>query len=208
MNSPTRRVHFGDYSFNVWDNVYEPAEDSFFFAENLLVQEDAKVLDIGTGCGILGILAAKKASIVLAVDVNPYAISCAKENAKINHVQGKMAFVRGSLFTCLSDEAKFDVILFNAPYLPTEKQEAAEHAWLAYAWDGGVTGRKVIDRFIIESHRYLALNGQILLLQSTLADVDKTLLGFSEQKMNARVVASHALPFFETLILIKATRTT
>ncbi len=87
MPSPVKRVHFGKYVFNVWENVYEPAEDSFLFAENLAVEKGAQVLDIGTGCGLLGILAAEKADNVVAVDLNPYAVCCARENAALNNLQ-------------------------------------------------------------------------------------------------------------------------
>jgi release factor glutamine methyltransferase len=80
MPLSAKRVYFGDYVFNVWENVYEPAEDSFLFAENFKVQEAEAVLDLGTGCGILGILAAEKASAVVAVDVNPFAVRCAGED--------------------------------------------------------------------------------------------------------------------------------
>ena len=89
MPFPVKRVHFENYVFNVWENVYEPAEDSFLFAENLDVEKGAKVLDVGTGCGMLGILAAEKADHVVAVDLNPYAVGCAKENAKLNNAGGK-----------------------------------------------------------------------------------------------------------------------
>ena len=106
MHSLPKRVYFGDYVFSVWENVYEPAEDSFLFAENLNVHEGEEVLDMGTGCGILGILAAKKAKTVVAVDVNPHAVRCAKENAALNDVRSKMAFVQGDLFTPLSEEDK------------------------------------------------------------------------------------------------------
>ena len=87
MPFPVKRVHFGNYVFNVWENVYEPAEDSFLFAENLDVEKGAQVLDVGTGCGMLGILAAEKAGNVVAVDLNPYAVRCAKENAALNNVR-------------------------------------------------------------------------------------------------------------------------
>ena len=87
MPCPSKRIHFGDYVFDLYDDVYEPAEDTFLFAENLDVKEGERVLDVGTGCGLLGILAAKKAWNVVAVDLNPYAIRCAKENSDLNGVQ-------------------------------------------------------------------------------------------------------------------------
>jgi release factor glutamine methyltransferase len=188
--------------FVVDENVYEPAEDSFLFAESLEVEAGANVLDMGTGCGILGILATEKARSVMAVDVNPYAVRCAKENAVLNNVRGKMAFVRGNLFTCLSEKAMFDLILFNAPYLPVDNGEA--DSWLGRAWKGGAKGRQVIDCFIAEVPNYLKQTGRVLLMQSTLADVDETLRRFTDYGMHAKVEVECALPFFETIKLVEA----
>ena len=201
-SSSHKRVPFGDNVFNVWENVYEPAEDSFLFAENLNVHEGDEVLDMGAGCGILGIVAAKKVNKVVAVDVNPHAIRCAKENAALNDVRSKMGFVQGDLFTPLSEKAKFDVILFNAPYLPTDNAEG--DSWLERAWNGGAKGRQIIDRFITEAPKHLKQTGRVLLMQSTLSGVDETVYKFAVQGMSARVVASRALPFFETITLIDA----
>jgi release factor glutamine methyltransferase len=198
----SKRVFFGDYVFVVDENVYEPAEDSFFFAENLVVDEGERVVDMGTGCGILGVLAAAKAGGVVAADMNPYAVRRARGNAALNNVRGKMAFVRCDLFTGFSETAKFDVVLFNAPYLPTE--EAEGESWLERAWAGGATGRQIIDRFVDEVLVHLKGKGRVLLMQSTLAGVDETVRRFAECGMGARVVAERSLPFFETVVLLEA----
>jgi release factor glutamine methyltransferase len=202
MPSSAKRVYYGNYMFFVNENVYEPAEDSFLFADNFQVEAGATVLDLGTGCGILGILVAEKARAVVAADVNPYAVLCAKENAEFNNVLGKMAFVQGDLFTWLSPKTKFDTILFNAPYLPVDKGEA--DSWIRRAWAGGVSGRQVIDRFISEVSRHLKLTGHVFMMQSTLADIDETIHKFVDCYLTARVVVERALPFFETVVLIEA----
>jgi release factor glutamine methyltransferase len=202
MPSRTKNVYFDDYVFTVDENVYEPAEDSFLFAENLDVKEPDRVLDMGTGCGILAIVAAKKATSVLAVDVNPYAVRCARKNALHNDTCSKMDFVEGDLFTSFREPAKFDVILFNAPYLPTEKTEGT--SWIERAWTGGETGRQVIDRFVSQAPAHLEPRGHILLMQSTLANVDETVCKFAEQRMQVIIVGELAVPFFETIILLKA----
>jgi release factor glutamine methyltransferase len=202
MPSSAKRVYFGDYVFFVDENVYEPAEDSFLFADNLEVEAGDAVLDLGTGCGILSTLAAEKARVVVAADVNPYAIRCAKENAKCNNIRGKMSFVQGDLFTWLSEKTRFDAIFFNAPYLPVDKGEA--DSWIGRAWAGGASGRQVIDRFISEVPGYLKRTGRVFLMQSTLASVDETVRRFADCQLNAGVVAERALPFFETVVLIEA----
>ena len=202
MFSPAKRVYFSDYFFDVWENVYEPAEDSFLFAENLEVQKAETVLDMGTGCGILGIIAAEKAKTVVAVDVNPYAVRCARENANLNNVQNKIYCLQGDLFRPLSERFKFDVVLFNTPYLPVNNTEA--EAWIERAWAGGATGRQVINRFISETPNHLKKSGRVFLMQSTLADVSESLSRFEAYGMSTRVVAEYALPFFEKIKLIES----
>lgn len=202
MLSSSKKVFFGDYAFYVTENVYEPAEDSFLFAENLPVGTGDRVVDMGTGCGILGVIAATKADEVVAVDVNPYAVRCAKENAELNHVAEKMSFVQGDLFSSIRTGERFDLVLFNAPYLPSDEKD--EDSWLARSWAGGVSGRNVIDRFISGAPEHLERNGEILLVQSTLSDVEETLNRFAGSLLRAEVVASQILPFFEQIVLIRA----
>lgn len=202
MQSPVKRVHFDSFIFNVCENVYEPAEDTFLFAENLSVERGAHVLDVGTGCGILGILAAQKASEVLAVDLNPYAIRCAKENSALNNVDDKMAFLQSDLLTAFAENARFDLILFNAPYLPSDEHESG--TWIGRSWAGGVNGRQVIDTFISEVKPHLKASGQVLMMQSTLANVEDTIRKFGDFDLRATIKAERKLPFFETLALIEA----
>ena len=202
MLSPTKHVHFRDHVFVVDENVYEPAEDSIFLAENLDVTKGEAVLDMGTGCGILAVLAAEKADSVLAVDVNPYALRCARENAVLHDTRSKMSFLQGDLFTPLTDKARFDVILFNAPYLPSAEDEG--DSWLERAWAGGVSGREIIDRFIQQLPAHLTPSGRAFLLQSNIAGLDETMSRFSLCGLSARVVAERVLPFFETLFLLEA----
>ncbi|MGD0978470.1 MAG: HemK2/MTQ2 family protein methyltransferase [Candidatus Bathyarchaeia archaeon] len=195
------RVIFADCVFNIMENVYEPAEDSFLFAENLKVRGGCKVVDMGTGCGILGVIAAKKAGEVIAVDVNPYAVKCAKNNAEINGVGNHMSFIQGDLFAHLRTRKEFDLILFNAPYLPSEENE--KDSWMGWAWAGGVSGRNVIDRFLCEAPKYLRPSGEIMLMQSTLSNVEQTLRLLEERGLKANVIAKQDLPFFESIVLVR-----
>lgn len=204
MFSQVKKVCFADCTFYVWPDVYEPAEDSFLFAENLTVQTGDYILDMGTGCGILGIIAAKKASRVVAIDINPAAVRCARENARLNGVADKMFFVQGDLFAPLKVGEKFDIIMFNAPYLPSEPWEG--NTWLERAWVGGTGGRAVLDRFLQVFPAYLKADGRVLLMQSILANLEKTFQSLEMQGFKANVVAEQSFPFFEAIVLVEVKR--
>ena len=202
MQFPIKRVHFGKFVLDICEDVYEPAEDSFLFAENLDVEKGAEVLDVGTGSGLLAIVAAEKAVSVVAVDFNPYAIRCAKENSVLNNMRDKMAFIQSGLLAVFNESAKFDLILFNAPYLPSAENE--EDSWIVRSWAGGVNGRQIIDQFILQAPLHLKTNGRILLMQSTLANAEETIQKFEECDLKAKIKVERQLPFFETLTLIEA----
>lgn len=167
----------------------------------MTVEEGETVADIGTGCGILGIIAAKEAESVLATDINPFAIHCAKENAKLNHTEDKMFFVQGDLFGPLRTKERFNLILFNAPYLPSERTE--DRSWLRRAWDGGSTGGQIINRFLREAPKYLRRDGRILLMQSTLSSLSSTIHRCEKENLKVRIIAERPLPFFETVTLMR-----
>ena len=202
MPSAGKKVFFEDLQFNVVDNVYEPAEDSFLLADNLKVIEGDTVVDMGTGCGILGIIAATKAKRVVAIDINPYAVRCAKQNAELNSVAGKISFIQGNLFAPIRMRTEFDVIAFNPPYLPSESVE--EDSWLRQAWSGGISGRDVVESFIREARNYLKPDGAVYLILSTISNIETSLHDFEGTGLRASVIAQQDLPFFETIVLLKA----
>jgi release factor glutamine methyltransferase len=198
-----KKVYFKDHVFLVDEHVYEPAEDTFLLAEKMTVTEDDTVLDMGTGCGILAVLAAEKTKNVLAVDINPYAIQCASRNAETNGVKERIEFRHGDLFQPIKQNENFSLILFNAPYLPSEPDE--ERSWIGKAWAGGRNGRKIVDQFIMDVPNFLAAGGRIQLVQSSLSNVSRTIEMFGELDLRATIVAQVKVAF-ESIVLVEAKR--
>ncbi|MBW9223505.1 50S ribosomal protein L11 methyltransferase [Methanothermococcus sp. SCGC AD-155-E23] len=207
------RIRIGDIVLKTHPLVYEPAEDSILLMENLVDVRGKKVLDMGTGSGIQAINALKRGcEIAIGVDINPYAIRLSRENAELNNlkVDREVFFFQGDLFKDMDrivEELgidRFDVILFNAPYLPTSQEERLE-GYINYAFDGGVDGREVIDRFISEAGRYLKRDGVIQIVQSSLTGERRTLDMLKRYGFKGEKSASIRF-FFEEIQVITAWR--
>ncbi|MFH0929268.1 MAG: HemK2/MTQ2 family protein methyltransferase [Candidatus Aenigmatarchaeota archaeon] len=153
-------------------NIYQPREDSFLLEKYVKKLARGNVLDMGTGSGIQAIAALSKARSVIAVDINPQSIN--------NFKNSKITFIRSDLFSSL-EKKKFDTIVFNAPYLP---EEGAKDP----ALDGGKKGHEIIERFLTQAKEFLAEDGFILLLFSSLTNrkkVDELIKknGFSAEEL-------------------------
>lgn len=140
------------------DQVYPPREDSLLLLRHVEVEPGERVLDMGTGTGIIALHCAKARTEVTAVDLNPHAASCAEANARKNHLE--MQVVQSDLF--LDVEGEFDVMAFNPPYVPDDIRGTIERSWA-----GGEDGVRVLERFLREAPRHLAPGGRIYVLLSS-----------------------------------------
>jgi len=108
------------------------------------------VLDLGTGCGALALMAAAHADRVVGADTNPRALNFAALNARLNGV-GNATFRLGSLFEPVADEA-FDLIHCNPPFV------ISPSAALSYR-DSGMPGDSVCERIVRAAPAHLNEGG-------------------------------------------------
>ena len=189
-----------DFIINTDENVYIPAEDSYMLADNLQIKDGQSVLEIGTGSGIVAMYASRLTDRVTVTDINFDACRLAEENFRANGIEG-IEILFGNLFEPVENR-KFDVILFNTPYLPTEEDEVLDNT-INYAFDGGLNGRKVIDLFLNEVGNHLNDGGIVQLIQSSLSGNEETLEKLDRLGFIAEIAASEHF-FFEDVTLINA----
>lgn len=91
---------------------------------------DVTALDLGTGCGILGIFAALRGYQVTAIDIEPGAVSCARANAILNKVDDRLHVLQGDLFAPIEDQM-FDLVIFNLPFFRGTPRTPLERAWMS-----------------------------------------------------------------------------
>lgn len=181
------------------DLVYEPAEDSFLLADAALEEAEPgmRILEIGTGSGFVSaVLGANiKSARILATEINPHAARCAKANG--------VEVIRTDLFRGLkpgNQEASFDLILFNPPYLPTSEDEKVP-GWLNYAFDGGTSGRETLDRFLDEVRNHLKPRGKVLVLISSITGIEAVKEKMMEIGFEVDIVKRKKISFEELMVI-------
>src|SRR5262249_40882859 len=92
--------------------------DSLTLANALPSTRNKRVLDLGAGCGVQGLLACAGAAEVVLSDIDEFSLRAAALNAVLNETAHPVRFVSGDLFDPVSGE-QFDLIVVLPPYLPT-----------------------------------------------------------------------------------------
>ncbi|CAG1006898.1 MAG: HemK-like protein [Candidatus Methanoperedens nitroreducens] len=188
-------IHYKNTIIKTDHHVYEPAEDSFLLAEAALdqIKGSERILEVGCGSGIISaIIKNNTGARITGVDINPYAAACTRGNG--------VEAIRGDLLNCI--KGKFDIIIFNPPYLPTNESERTKD-WINIALDGGYDGRQIINRFLEDAGSYLADNGRILMLLSSFTGIEEVKskmkeLGYDVEEKNTERIS------FEQLLVIAA----
>lgn len=183
--------------------VYRPRSDSALLRDAVAgagLPPQARVLELCTGSGVVGLSVAARGHDVTAVDVSRRAAWTARLNALLNVAKvGRDHFVvrRGDLFGTVAGE-RFEAIVANPPYLPAASDGPSDGVptrGAARAWDAGADGRAVIDRICREAPSHLTRGGALYLLQSSLADIDATHEALSRAGfVDVEVIADHHGP--------------
>jgi release factor glutamine methyltransferase len=183
--------HFHDLVIDLHPEVYDPAEDSFLLLETLNVNPGDAVLEIGTGCGIIALACACRGSHVVCTDINPFAVQLTRRNSEHNRtlLKGSLEVRHGDLFSVLQKDERFDVIIFNPPYLPTTKNDKVG-GWFDVATDGGRDGLRETRRFINGLKNHLSCKGRAYFIFSSFANRTR-LENYLEKEKYSFEVSAH-----------------
>src|ERR1700693_1294986 len=180
-----RREWVHDSPLMVIPSVFNPKvpRTGAFLAAQInprLVNADSEVLDMGTGSGVCAVIAARHARRVVAVDINMAAVRCAGIIALLNHLEHTIDVRQGDLFAPVPEE-RFDLILFNPPFLQGAPQDDRDRAWRS---------NDVAERFAAGLGAHLKPGGIALVLLSTFGDGGVFLEEFRKQNLDISVLAA------------------
>lgn len=164
-------ANFYGLDFVVTKDVLSPRMDTEILVEQVIndlteCKGKVSVIDIGTGSGAIAVTIAKLTTAkVTAVDVSDNALQVAKQNAEKNGA--KVNFVKSDLFANVGKFAKFDIIVSNPPYIPTNMIVGLDEEVTKFdpllALDGGADGLNFYRAIIDVAPKKLVKNGRIYL---------------------------------------------
>lgn len=166
-----------------------------FFASALRampLRADATVLDLGTGSGVCALAAAQRARRIVAVDLSRSAVRCATINALLNGLEDRIEVLHGDLFGPVAKQ-RFDLVLFNPPFLRGEPRDEPDLAWRSL---------DVPERFAAGLADHLTPCGSALLLLSTFGDASAFLRPLARQGFSISLRARRSY-FNERLSLLE-----
>jgi len=152
----------GRLKLKVYPKAFPPCPDSILFANFLSkLKNTGKVLDMGTGSGILALSIAKNASYVLAVDINKDALRSTKENALLNRINN-IKFRYSNVFSNIKE--KFDTIIFNPPFRFFKPKNLLDKSMTDHNY-------KTLSNFFKNVNKHLNKKGKIYIIFSNSGDI-------------------------------------
>jgi release factor glutamine methyltransferase len=145
-------------------------------AENNLVEGRA-VLELGAGSGNHTILFARQgATHIVATEITESFLETTRQNVEKNAPGASVTY---RVADWLNTEGTFDVVVSNPPFCVSGKQNR----------------RYYIDSLILDAHKRLNSGGTLIFVQSSMADLAKTLRRLDENGYDARVLGERSGPF-------------
>ncbi|MFZ3356669.1 MAG: HemK2/MTQ2 family protein methyltransferase [Thermoplasmata archaeon] len=145
------------------ESIYPPREDTALLLPFAEASVPGRLLEIGCGSGTLSLAAARRGTRVVATDLNPYALKRLRQAAAGERLP--LDLVRTDLARGLG---RFDRILANPPYLPTNPQARDPDPWHNLAIDGGADGCAVTARILHALPEHLTNTGAAYVLVSSI----------------------------------------
>lgn len=119
-----------------------------------------RALDVGTGTGVLAFVLARAGARVVATDLEPRAVACARENAERLSLADRVDVAPADLFA----EGRFDLVVSNPPWLPDAARTPLERA----VYD---PGGAFLERLVLGLPGHLAAGGEAWIVISDLAEL-------------------------------------
>ena len=181
-----RPFSYGKLNLIISKGVFHPG---FFNSSIILANFTSKLnlqnknlIEIGSGSGLISLVAASKGAFVTAIDLNPAAVKCSKSNADRNGL--KIDCFQSDLFKSVSPKT-FDFIIINPPYFPKNPTSPDQLAWFCGE------NHAYFEQFFSQLSQYQDASTEIYMILSEDVDVKSIEQIAIDYNFELRVISSH-----------------
>lgn len=180
-------------NLEIYPEVFSPKyfTDSAWFAKILpSIIGKSKLLEIGTGTGLIALLSALNGAEVTATDINPQAVLNAKKNFKNYNLN--IPTYLGSVYDSLDESQKFDYIFWNHPF--NYGTDPDETVLLKAGFDFKYES---LEKYIAEAKNHLMPSGKLLLGTGNYADLERINEIASSHHYSLKLLTKEIFPISE-----------
>jgi release factor glutamine methyltransferase len=167
--------------------LYLPSDDTLLLIDSLNGYSGFSALEIGVGAGDVCTKLKTNFDFVVGVDIDIEAIRYCK-----NNIESQITWICCEVVSCIT--GKFDLIVSNPPYLPSEKTCDIKDITIY----GGKNGVEMTIKFIQDSLSLLKHDGKIILVVSSIGAINKLNKFIRDNKLEKKIINEKKL-FFEFL---------
>ncbi len=179
----------GPFDIELPEGVFRPTYTTAKLAEALRIDDGDTVIDMGCGCGVLSIVAARLgAGFVYGCDASKRAVETAYRNARRHDLTQRMRFWISNLFDALPKTLKADVVIGDVSGIPDALAEAT--GW----YPGGRTGAELPIEMLRQAGDHMKASSRLYLPTGTIQDDESILSAAREIFQNLTAIAERRLP--------------
>lgn len=184
---------YDDCVLRITNHIWLPKFGGLLLARHLPLRQGDRVLDLGCGAGLVGIVAARRGHRVVATDVLSACCHTARGNALLNGVGDRLEVHEGDLFSPIAGE-QFELIAANPPQMPTP----AEREWPddeSRMDNAGPDGWAVLERIIRDAPAHLKPQGRLTFTLFGFLGLERALTCLRAAGLSPQILARELQPF-------------
>lgn len=173
------------------EGVFPPATDTKLLALAVHVGKGDRIIDMTTGSGVVAIVAGKQGATGIAVDINPLAVECARQNVARHGID--IEVIESNLFSNIPPE-QFDRIYANGPFFDDEIEDPLDYACYG--------SHKFTEDLLAGAKARLKPDGKLLMVVSEFTDIKHLEQTAENKDLSAEVIETRSSSDGERVYLL------
>jgi tRNA1(Val) A37 N6-methylase TrmN6 len=174
------------------DELYRFTSDAVLLANLATVVKGARVIDLGAGSGIIGIIIAAKRDVteVIGLELQPELANMARRSAEYNNLGKKVRIIEGDIKAApeILGREIYDLVVVNPPYAPAESGGESEKEHINIC----KREKKIkLEEIIVNAAKILKFGGRLCMIHKSNRLAEVIALAMQNNLTPKRLICVH-----------------